>query len=338
MNVSSNDDTSDFKITVYSYALPILLTLCIISIVLNFCIAISGFHARSTIKITAYLSFFLALADTFNSIIVCSGLVVFSLIGVVLKTGLENGCLKLFIETFRLGGIPIPVGHLLLIAATHYIGIVKPLEYERIVTKGRIKICVIICWLFPMTFVFTWFSVFSGRGFRSNECTEVAFMNELPWRAAYSVFFLCPFLAIVIIYARIYWVARKPNQENPNLAILENELNFKAIKTTGSIVGSYCLGLLPATISYALSYSGGPLYSPQLGEKTAVAIGISVNFLVILKSLLNPWIYSIGQLEVKIALKRLKYAIKERIFGPIPLDQIETTSLYALEHAIVDNA
>ncbi|CAG7685804.1 unnamed protein product, partial [Allacma fusca] len=35
-------------------------------------------------------------------------------------------------------------------------------------------------------------------------------------------------------------------------------------------------------------------------------------------ALLNPWIYSIGQLEVKIALKRLKYAIKERIFGPIP--------------------
>ncbi|CAG7824740.1 unnamed protein product, partial [Allacma fusca] len=37
----------------------------------------------------------------------------------------------------------------------------------------------------------------------------------------------------------------------------------------------------------------------------------------------------------EIALKRLKYAIKERIFGPIPLDEIETTSLYALEHAII---
>ncbi|CAG7722618.1 unnamed protein product [Allacma fusca] len=233
--------------------------------------------------------------------------------------------------------IPIPVGHLLLIGAAHFIGIVKPLEYERIVTKERIKICVIICWLFPMAFVFIWFSALPGRGFQSNGCEEVNFMEELQWRLVYSSFFFFSFLAIVCIYTRIYWIARQPNREDPNSAILENELNFKALKTTGIIVGSYLFGVLPATFLYALSYDDGPLNFRQIGKITGGAIGISGDCLLILKSLLNPFIYAVFQPDVKIAQKRLKYAIKEKISGPIPLDEFEKTSLYALEHDIVTN-
>ncbi|CAG7729174.1 unnamed protein product, partial [Allacma fusca] len=118
-------------------------------------------------------------------------------------------------------------------------------------------------------------------------------------------------------------------------SFLKNQLTFKAIKTTGDIVGSYFFGVLPLTLWHALSYNGGRLNYNEIEDTTGVWIYISVNCLIILKSLLNPWIYSVFQHDVKISLARLKCAIKERIFGRIPLAEFERTSLYALEHDIV---
>ncbi|CAG7730351.1 unnamed protein product, partial [Allacma fusca] len=124
----------------------------------------------------------------------------------------------------------------------------------------------------------------------------------------------------------------KLGKRNPNTVVLENELNFKAVMTTGIIIGSFGVGLVPLALVFMLSFDGGPLDEKLIGNVDAVLIEITINSLVILKSCVNPWIYSVGQLDVKIALESLKLAIRTLIFGPIPLDEIERTSLYALEH------
>ncbi|CAG7726500.1 unnamed protein product [Allacma fusca] len=289
--------------------------------------------ARPSMKSSAYITFFLAAADGFNSVILGFRLLVFSLFQSFLEIKIfENYCINQLIEVTRLGVIPIPIGHLLLIGITHWVGILKPLDQKRIVTKGRVKAFLLGCWLLPMAFVLICSSVIFGTSFRSHGCRNNSFMKEIPWRFAYSSFYLCSFMAILFIYAQIFMTANKLGKRNPNTVVLENEFNYKALMTTGIIIGSFGVGLVPLALVFMLSYDGGPLYEKLIGKVAAVLIEIIVNFLVILKSFLNPWIYSLGQMDVKIALKSLKMAIRTWIFGPIRLDEIERTSLYALEH------
>ncbi|CAG7727950.1 unnamed protein product [Allacma fusca] len=116
------------------------------------------------------------------------------------------------------------------------------------------------------------------------------------------------------------------------MAVPENEFNFKAVMTTGIIIGSFGVGLVPLALSFMLSYDGGPLEEKQVGNVVAVLIEITVNSLIILKSFVNPWIYSVGQLDVKIALESLKLAIRTWIIGPIRLDEIERSGVIFCAH------
>ncbi|CAG7828464.1 unnamed protein product [Allacma fusca] len=317
---------------VYSIALPLMFICCGVSILLNFWIALSGFWARPSMKPTAFLCFWLALADGLNTLNLTAGLVIHSLLKVVFKVKIPTGSCALFLlEATRLSGIPIPVAHLLLIAITHWIGVVKPLKYEVIVTRNKLKIYLLVCWLLPVSFVFIWFLVIPGQGFQSEHCKDYDFLKQIPWRSAYSAFYFLPFVILVVIYTRIYFIARRPDQVGVVGAVLENEVNLKAVKTTVLIVGSYCIGLLPVTLFYIFSYTAGPLDVDIIGKPKALTIGILCNSFLILKSLFNPFIYSLGQLDVQIALERLNSAIRAVVYGPIPLDEIERTALYALE-------
>ncbi|CAG7697350.1 unnamed protein product [Allacma fusca] len=262
--------SSYFQKTVYPYLLTLILIICGISIIHNFSIAVSFIWARPSMTKTAYISFFLAAADGFSSFNLGFRLVVSSLFPFVFEIkAVENHCINLLIESTRLGGIPIPMGHSLLIGIVHWFGIVKPLERDRIVTKGRVKAFLICCWIFPMSFVLMWFSAISGQGFRSDGCTNNTFMEGLPWRTAYSALYLCPFMTIVFIYARIFMIANKSKQQNPN-AGHENEFNFKAATTSGKIIGSFGLGLVPIPLVLILSYAGGPLDEKRVRFSTVI--------------------------------------------------------------------
>lgn len=80
----------------------------------------------------------------------------------------------------------------------------------------------------------------------------------------------------------------------------------KALITTLIILGTYLICWMPAVLFLAITCIDGcpfPLY--EIPKKTAVVISFISNSLVVMKAIVDPFIYSFRMKEVRIAIRRL---------------------------------
>lgn len=305
----------------YKYYIPPMLVFCLASIVINLRVLLSIYWIRKPLTPILHISLSLAAADACTSAFLGIGLVINSYLATVFKIYLP--CfVSLIIEMFRLSGVIITVFHLLALSINHYLGILRPLRYMSLIKTKKTTISVISLWIFPVLFIKLCFLTLSDSDFWTEGCKD-SFLYYFHFRLLFSLIFFIPFILMGFCYIHILitvkqqqkiWTQLSRYGSTRNRSLRTNcqqrrtlEGNVKAVYTTLLILGSCVIGWLPAVLLNVLICKEGCYFTPEEIEKsipqkyTFFIIWIS-NLFVILKTLMNPIIYSTRMIEIKVGV------------------------------------
>lgn len=81
--------------------------------------------------------------------------------------------------------------------------------------------------------------------------------------------------------------------------------HWKALSTTLIVLGTYLICWMPAVLYYSLTcVDGCPFPINDISAESRLIAGFVTNALVILKAIVDPFIYTLRMADVKVALKR----------------------------------
>lgn len=165
-------DTLDNEYSHFLYITftPMLILLCVFSIVFNVILLLSVLWIRRPLSPTLYISLSLAGTDLYTSFLLGLGHTFNSLLPVGFQVYLMDMCTILGLEALRLGAIVTTAGHLIMLAFNHYIGILRPLHYPATVTHGTVTVVLFFLWTLPPSFLFAYFHMIPCQAFQSPQC------------------------------------------------------------------------------------------------------------------------------------------------------------------------
>ena len=88
----------------------------------------------------------------------------------------------------------------------------------------------------------------------------------------------------------------------------------QAIITTLLIVGTFIIGWMPAVIWFIIYCKDCVVTFDSLDPTVTLPIGITVNCLIVLKSFLDPIIYTARMKDFKVAFHRMRYQLLSKCF------------------------
>ncbi|KAG8178473.1 hypothetical protein JTE90_024633 [Oedothorax gibbosus] len=314
----------------YRIVVPVMLTVCVLTVVFNAVILFSVKWVRKSLSPTMMLSLSLAVADAYASLVIGVGLIVNSLLPIVygLDMGKFSNCYILVLEAFRLGGMVVAVFHLLALAINHYIGILRPLHYAATVTRGAVAWAITAMWGLPLLFFLAYFSLVPGYGFRSSYCSNYDFLLRIPFRMTVSVLFFVPLILMSVMYVHMFIVVKRHQRgvlQLPSGRQLHKSV--KAIITTLLILGTYVMGWMPAVLFYILTCLDCPVPITEINLWVRVYVAIFINSMIVVKSFLDPAIYVVRMPEIQGAMR----AIYRTRCGMIADEQADHNNYYKSE-------
>ncbi|XP_043236603.1 adrenocorticotropic hormone receptor-like [Amphibalanus amphitrite] len=289
---------------IYLITVPIMLVFCVIGTVINLSICVSARLIRRPLSPTMCFSVSLAGADAYAASILGLGLVVNSLLPVGFGVETLSRCPTLVLEALRLGGVISTAAHLLALALNHYVGILRPLHYARLITRGRVLTSIGFLWLVPILFFLVYFA--AAGGFRADGCS-LDFLPFSTFRRVVASLFFVPLICMFFAYTHIFIMVRQHQRgslRNQNSSQLKSSV--KAVVTTLLILGTYILCWMPAVVTFILICYDCSMHPRQLHWRTHLEMAITTNTLVVLKCLVDPVIYAARMPEIKLALRRLR--------------------------------
>ncbi|OQR69681.1 adrenocorticotropic hormone receptor-like [Tropilaelaps mercedesae] len=334
--MSTNKSTEDpLKQAVYEYAVPLLVLACVISTVSNLLVLVSLRWLRRSINPTLSLSLSLTFADAYASFMCGLGFVVNSYLPVVNHS--LHQCFNLVLEALRLSGLVAAALNLLALSFNHYIGILRPLHYASTVTRRSAYIGIVLLWAVPLMLFFTYFSIVSGQGFQSSDCADLRFLRQSRFSVLLGMLFTIPLMVMMFIYMHIFFIIRQhkigmlgqgaastTNSNGQNVICKKTSSNasvttsltsstctqasrrlqnVKAVYTTLLIIGTYLVGWMPAVFYYVFTCTDScPFPITQISLRLRISMGVIVNALIVLKSLVDPFIYAARMPEISEAL------------------------------------
>ncbi|XP_076352092.1 melanocyte-stimulating hormone receptor-like [Tachypleus tridentatus] len=305
-NVSLSTEANSSKKELYEIVVPLMLTMCFVSMFFNLVIVVSVKWVRRSVSPTLCFNLSLAAADAYASLILGLGLVINSLLPEVYNIRLHTRCIALTLEAFRLGGLSVSVYHLLALTVNHYVGIVRPLHYAATVTRRAVAATVTGIWVGSLSFFCLYFSLVRNQGFRSPYCSVNTFYQLSTFRTIVSTLFFLPLVIMTVIYSHILFVIRQHQQRLLQVpSSRQFHRNVKAVVTTLLILGTYLLCWMPAVLFFAVSCLDCVAPYTQIPDTVLLPVGIVINSLIILKSLVNPVIYAARMTEVQDALRAM---------------------------------
>uniref|UniRef100_A0A7N5ZZB4 G-protein coupled receptors family 1 profile domain-containing protein n=1 Tax=Anabas testudineus TaxID=64144 RepID=A0A7N5ZZB4_ANATE len=180
--------------------------------------------------------------------------------------------------------------NMVLISVDRYVAICDPLHYPTKITRRRVQICVLLCWISCVFYSFLILLDNLKQPGRYNSCYGECVVNVIG--AVDLVFgFIIPISSIIILYMRVFVVAVSQArsmrshiaavklQRSVTVTVKKSEL--KAARTLGVVVAVFLMCYCPY---YCVSLSGYDI-------KMASSTNTFMNFLVLLNSCLNPVIY-----------------------------------------------
>ncbi|XP_026222763.1 trace amine-associated receptor 13c-like [Anabas testudineus] len=183
------------------------------------------------------------------------------------------------------------VVNMVLISVDRYVAICDPLRYPATITSNRVRISVLLCWIYSVCYSFLFLPENLKQPGRYNSCYGECVINING--AIDLVFgFLIPISLIIILYMRVFVVAVSQArsmrshiaavklQRSVTVTVKKSEL--KAARTLGVVVAVFLMCYSPP---YCVSFSG---YEVFLGSST----NLFIVFLVYFNSCLNPVIYA----------------------------------------------
>ncbi|XP_026223298.1 trace amine-associated receptor 13c-like [Anabas testudineus] len=179
------------------------------------------------------------------------------------------------------------VVNMLLISVDRYVAICDPLRYSAKITVNRVRISVLLCWIYSVFYSFMFLSDNLKQPGRYNSCYGECGINIII--TVDLVFgFIIPISSIIILYIKVFVVAvsQARSMRSHNLGgKLQHSTNakkseLKAARTLGVIVAVFLTCYCP---SYCV-----PLFGLILDSVT----NRFILFLVYFNSCLNPVIYA----------------------------------------------
>lgn len=221
----TEEDDSLFIQKIYLLVLEIF---CFVAMALNLVVLVSVFWIRTPMTPILKMSLSLAAADA------CASM----LYGSVLFINYN-----MYLEIIKLMGIVITVAHLLALSLNHYLGILKPLHYNSIVTKRKLAIVIILLWICPVLLVgficvvesinYEFDSIDNVHINDTNETfiikmndnetiasnlTPLNFMDTFSFRISYSSLFFIPMFLMAFCYTHILFIVRRQQKTWKNLS------------------------------------------------------------------------------------------------------------------------
>ncbi|XP_072380139.1 octopamine receptor beta-2R-like [Diabrotica undecimpunctata] len=332
----TNEDSDVLYENVVEICVSFLLVCCLLAMCVNTLVIVSVYWIRNPMTPNLKISLSLAVADALSSsmtgLLLLMEKISFSYLGVF----------PCIVELIRLSGIVITVLHLLALSFNHYIGIMKPLHYNVIVTKRKVTVVIAFLWICPVILLVA-LSTLENNGkliqsIHDNTC-NIQIFSTFAVRLSYSVLYFFPILLMVTCYTHILITVR--NQQNkwkavsrsgssksrgrsiqPNntsqKAIREQarlQGNIKAVYTTLFILGSCFVGWVPALLFYILTCEDCPINGSTLEKLNTeykyevMSVRLMENTLIIMKMFANPIIYTIRIKEIKDSTHRMYLAI-----------------------------
>lgn len=98
---------------------------------------------------------------------------------------------------------------------------------------------------------------------------------------------------------------KSPHRPSPSPHMAAENTHWKALSTTLIVLGTYLICWMPAVLYFALTcVDGCPFPIGNISDKSRLIAGFVTNALVILKAIVDPFIYTLRMADVKVALKR----------------------------------
>lgn len=291
------------------------LFLCFIAIIANVFSICATCHMPSGLKTHSKLIISLALSDL---------LIVFTVLTHILNKvfitpllppfftpheRLTSACMSSFVNALNASANLISLLNLFAMAVDHYIAIMRPLHYPRLMNKYRGNVMIVTLWCFA--FIGGFSSFFSGISTFTHEISqkfnycEFILYNE--FQVEYLVFATAfiSLIAIMYIYLRIYCKIR--NSKFRDTYMQKDSLhNNKAMVTTLLIIGTFILCWLPTCVfQIALIIQ---IHVDEAAVKQVVTSLFRASkylyVLVLLNSICDPIIYAVRLKFVKIGYYR----------------------------------
>ena len=176
--------------------------------------------------------------------------------------------------------------HLVLIGINRFIAVKKPLRYQIIVTRQRVKIGVILAWAFTFCLRIPHLILFGI------DSKQVVYFYKKVMGVIFSIFGTLYIVVIVYMYGYIYSESRRQKKRLKNEQLTQEEArkvkkDNKANNTATIILGVLLLTYLPSIIWTAVIASSDYLLEPR---SMTIVLGWTDTF-VMLGSLSNPLIY-----------------------------------------------
>ncbi|XP_055366378.1 trace amine-associated receptor 1-like [Betta splendens] len=190
--------------------------------------------------------------------------------------------------------VPATAVNMVLISVDRYIAVCDPLRYSTTITQKTVKGLILLCWVFAILYNLLFLLDNLRQLGRFNSCygqcvITVNLTVELIMR------FIVPISAIITLYVRVFVVAVSQARSmrshvaavklQRSLTVTVQRSELKAARTLGVVVAVFLICYCPYYFFLFMSLSG---YQFVVGS----SLTISMFFLVIFNSCLNPVIYA----------------------------------------------
>lgn len=316
MNSTQNCTAASNEWSKYAYiiALVPLLALSAIAMIANCCVIIKFCRLKRNFTVNMKLTFSLAIADLWVSMLMLSALIGNSLVPqIVSRNHADMACFILTLEALKLGAIITSILHLLMLSANQCFSIINPFAHKVMITSSVCKLTLILIWMMPAFCFFLYFYGIPNQGFRSDRCTNLWPYHMRPFRMIVFCVIALPMFLMIKSYAVIWVYVNKSSSFQrwmPVMALRKRTSVYKrqiqTVITTSLIVGTFVFSWFPSILLYLMVCVDCFYRVSEVKPQLVFALSVTTMAVIFVKLSLNPFIYSPGIKTVRsLQLKHL---------------------------------
>lgn len=302
----------------------VMLILCVFALIANIISIIATCHVKHSLTTHLKLIINLGVSDiliVFSILILIMNKIFNTPLPIAITEPSErllNSCFYATVNSTYIMSFLIALSNLLAMAMDHYIAIMMPLRYPRILSKRRGYLLIGVLWLLAALGGFSNF-IIGAVGYKPqkvfNFCEYIMYDNYHAEFLIFGVTIICLF-GIVFIYTRIYFEVKKIQAKTrhvPNYTLHNN----KAIITTLVIIGTFIICWLPNCIFQITMIAQIHLNNKVVYKlfDTFLLISKYLHILQLTNCIIDPIIYAVRLKIVKTGyrnfLKRLREMFQE---------------------------